>query len=106
VDWKEIKGVYRSFRCMGEAVAAEQAFYRLVRWIYELRGEKRGREFMMEVVDPSPIIDWETGHEMGEDCPRHPGNILASAVACKGHFYLECRECGSETPRDLQEAAG
>jgi hypothetical protein len=53
--WRDVQGAYWSFRCGrfgNEAVAAEQAFHRMVWWLYALLGEERGREFMLGVVDP------------------------------------------------------
>jgi hypothetical protein len=53
-----VKSAYWSFRIGrfgSEAVAAEQAFHRMVWWLYALLGEERAREFMLNVVDPDPI---------------------------------------------------
>jgi hypothetical protein len=94
MDWRDVKRAYRSFRPQGKQMAAEQAFHRLVRWIYELEGEEDGREFMMGVVDPDPMIDRNTGHELGEDCPRHPGNrLIAAGWGPLPGFYMSCDKC-------------
>ncbi len=95
MNWREIKSVHLSFRIgFSERERAQQVFHRMVRWLYELMGEEAGREFMLMVVDPDPLIDWETGLELGDPCPKHPAETLSSwPIVDSGEVHLECSRC-------------
>ena len=93
--WKVIKRVYKQYSTRyDDKVAAQQVFYRLVWWLYELMPEEEARKFMMQVVDPDPIIDWETGLSMGDPCLRHPDQKLSSLpIPSNNQYHLECPKC-------------
>ena len=54
MNWRKIKSAERSFRKNGysEMLVAQEVFHRVVQWLCKLMGNKRGREFMISVVDP------------------------------------------------------
>ncbi len=94
MNWKEIKSTQRINRRYGDLAVAQQIFFRVVWWLYKLMPEKEARDFMYQVVDPEPIVDWETGAEIGDPCPRHPDRILSGFTPpSDNRIYLECSKC-------------
>jgi hypothetical protein len=65
----------------------------MVWWLYELMPEAEARDFMMQTVDPDPMIDRETGLELGDECELHLGNRLTGAVILSPGFRMECDLC-------------
>ncbi len=77
-----------------ELINAQQNFHRAVHRIWKIMPDDDGTKFMLAVADPDPIIDWETGLELRDPCPKHPNQILGSwPIREDGQIHLKCREC-------------
>ena len=86
--------MFERTRKRNKMIKAQQDFFHAVHEIWKTMPEDEGREFMLRVADPNPIIDWETGLELRDPCPRHPENELSSfAPPTNGQFHLQCIEC-------------
>ena len=55
--------------------------------------EEEARDFMLQVIDPDPIQDWETGAELGDLCSVHEKVLDCFAPPLDGKVHLECHEC-------------
>lgn len=75
---------------------AQQEFYRARHKIWDLMDDPQGREFMMQAVDPDPLIDWDTGLTFGDPCPEHPEHKLSELPVPMGtpaKMHFKCSEC-------------
>lgn len=58
-----------------QVAKAQQKFLRARNEIWDLMSETDSREFMLQAVDPDPVIDWQTGLTLGSSCPRQTESI-------------------------------
>ena len=86
-SWKKVKSVAKSYSRDSEFVQAQQIMFRVYWWLVRLMGPTPAREWAMKVVDPDPIQDWYTGHEIGDICPTHGKELSCLSTNTKTRLY-------------------